>query len=149
MGQIYSRSPTSKKLCDDILDDLDFSINITIHSMGKFPNFSSLVDHLQSTSPSLSYFYCKSIYLLYDSKNRHPTLRSNVSGEIIALIASDVTRYCIVNNVCDPYCVEVDIVIEEYAIAKTKLISLIENNAYYGTLYGVENLSEDIHGLLV
>ena len=148
MGQIYSRPPTIKKLCDDILDDMDFSINITIHSIGKFPDFSTLVDHLQATSPSLSYFYCKSIYLLYDYKHRHPTLRSNVSGEIISLISSDVTRYCIVNNICDPYSVEVDIIIEDYSIAKAKLISQIENNAYYGSLYGVDKLSEEIQGLL-
>jgi len=149
MGQIYSRSPISKKLCDDILDDIDFSIYITIHSIGKFPDFTSLVDHLQSTSPTLSYFYCKSIYLLYDSKNKHPTFRSNISGEIISLLSSDITRYCLLNKICDPYCVEVEIVIEDFTTSKAKLLQDIENNAYYGSLYGVDKLSEEIRDLLL
>ncbi len=149
MGPLYSQPETRKKLCDDIIEDTDFSIQITIHSLGKFPDFTELLGYLQSTAPSLSYSYCKSIYLLYDAKNKHPVLRSNVSGEIIALMASDVTRYCIVNNICDPYYVEVDLVVEDHQLAKAHLISLMENNLYYGHLYGVDKLSEEIKGLLL
>jgi hypothetical protein len=137
--------PVSKKICDDILDDMDFSVQITIHSIGKFPDFTPLINHLQSTSPTLSYSYCKTIYLVYDVKNKHPTFRSNISGEIIALLASDVTRYCILNKICDPYYVEVDIMIEDYHMAKAKIMQLVENNLYYGKLYSTDNLLEQLY----
>jgi len=145
MGPLYSKMPVSKKICDDILDDMDFSVQITIHSIGKFPDFTPLINHLQSTSPTLSYSYCKTIYLVYDVKNKHPTFRSNISGEIIALLASDVTRYCILNKICDPYYVEVDIMIEDYHMAKAKIMQLVENNLYYGKLYSTDNLLEQLY----
>jgi hypothetical protein len=81
--------------------------------------------------------------LLYNYKEKHPNLRSNVSGEIISTIAADVTRYCLMHQICDPYCVEVEIHVESHKVAKDALLQLIKNNLYYGKLYGIENLSED------
>lgn len=145
MGQLYSYFlPESKReLCDDIVNDIDFALHITIRNIGKPPNYSVLLEHLQSTNPVLSYWYCKSIYLLYSPKQKHPNLRSNISGNIISTLSAEVTRYCLLNRVCDPYCVEVDILAEPHKTARDALLLLIKNNLYYGKLHGIENLSEE------
>lgn len=145
MGQIYSYFlPESKrKLCDDIVDDIDFSLHVTIHNIGRTPDYSKLLAHLQSTNPVLSYWYCKSIYLLYSPKQKHANLRSNISGDIISTLSAEVTRYCLLNRVCDPYCVEIDIIAEPHKTARDALLLLIKNNLYYGKLHGIENLSEE------
>ena len=53
MGQIYSYFlPESKrKLCDDIVDDIDFSLHVTIHNIGRTPDYTMLLEYLQSTNP--------------------------------------------------------------------------------------------------
>lgn len=144
MGGIYSYfyQDRRKKLCDDLIDDIDFSLQITIHTIGLTPKYIGLLEYLQATNPKLSYAYCKSIYLLYQPSTKTPTLRSNISGDIISGIAADVTRYCLTAGVCDPYYVEVDIISEPHESAKTTLLELIKNNAYYGNLWGIDTLSE-------
>lgn len=145
MGQAYSYflTESKRKLCDDIIDDIDFTLHITIHSIGITPDYSKLLEYLQSTNPILSYWYCKSIYLLYSPKQKYLNLRSNVSGDIISTLSGDITRYCLLNRVCDPYCVEVDIIAEPHKTAREALLLLIKNNLYYGKLHGIEILSEE------
>ncbi len=145
MGQIYSylSDPSPKKLCDDLIDDIDFAIHITVHNLGKTPNYVSLLEYLQNTNPVLSYTYCKSIYLLYSPSRKFPFLRSNVSGDIISALAADVARYCLLNHICDPYFVEVDIIAEPHDAAKKKLAQLAIDHGCYGKLHGLDSLSEE------
>jgi hypothetical protein len=142
MGQLYSYFSPRRMLCSDYLDDTDFSIQITIHTLGKNPDYMPLVDYLQATNPALSYTYCKSVYLLYSNAIKYPMLRSNISGEIISSVSADVTRYCILNNICDPYNVEVDIYVEPHYVARNKLVHLMKSHMYHGRLHGLAELSE-------
>ncbi len=144
MGQLFSyfRSTQPKKLCDDLIDEVDFSLQITIHSQGAIPDYTKLLEHLQSTNPIVSYTYCKSVYLLYSPDIKFPFLRSNVAGEIISGIAAETTRCCLINKICDPYFVEVDIICVSHEQAKNDLRQLIKNNLYYGKMHGVSNLLE-------
>lgn len=145
MGHVYSYFlPDSKrKLCDDILDDLDFALHITLHNENTKIDYLPLLEHLQSTNPIFSYWNGKSIYLLYSPNQKHPHLRSNVSGDVISILAADVTRYCMINRIGDPYCVEVEIHVGNHYAAKNNLLELIRNNLYCGTLYGIDHLSEE------
>lgn len=147
MGQIYSYFSHTKRdeLCSDLIDN-DFSISITIHYVPRLDDANTIdlrkiVDYLQYTNPVISYAYCKSITLLYNPTIKHPNLRSNISGGIISEISCDITKYCITQDICDVYYVEVSVADTHYISAKRDLFQTIENNLYYGYLHGVEQLS--------
>lgn len=146
MGQIYSylTPKENTKLCEDFLDNCAFAVDITIHSMDKVASYADLLEYLNKTHPVLGYTYCKSIYLLYDYDQKYPRFRSNMSGDIISELSSDVTRFCITNNICDVYYVEVNICVEPHDTSKTKLLNMIETNAYYGSLHGFDKITKEI-----
>lgn len=145
MGQVYSYflHDSRRRLCDDLVDDLDFSLQITIYSIGSIPDYSALLEHLQLTNPVLSYWHRQCIYLLYSHKLKHPHLRSNVSGDIISTLSAEIAKYCIMNNICELNCVEIDIIVEPHQLAHKSLLHLIKSNEYGGKLYGIDNLSEE------
>ncbi len=142
MGQVYAyfNTETKRKLCDDIVNDSDFSLKINIFCNEPAPDYSDLLTYLQLTNPVISYCYAKSIYLIYSPKKKAPFLRSNISGDIISILSADVTRYCILNEICDPYCVEVSIISDTLANATETLIQLISANNFKGKAIGLENL---------
>lgn len=137
MGTIFSyfRRERQKKLCMDIIDESDFSIHIQVHSERPAKSYKDLLDHLQITNPVLSYAYCKSIYLLYSPDKKHPYFRSNSVGEIISSITTDITRYCLTYNLCDPYYVEVEVIQESHEVAKAAIMQMIEKHLGYGYFY--------------
>jgi hypothetical protein len=130
MGQVFSYFLPAKKrkLCDDILTGEDFSIQIIIHSLDRLVNYSSLLDHLQSTNPVMSYVHYNSLYLLYSPEHKLPLLRSNISGDIISSVSAQISRYCVMNKICDPYYIEVVIIVEPHELAKSSLLKLIEKD---------------------
>jgi hypothetical protein len=99
---------------------------------------------LQKTGAALIYSYCKSIYLSYD-RNKHETyLRSNITGDIISSIATDVTSYCIKNKICDPYLVEVELFKQSSDKSEKYILTLVKQHNYFGSIHGLEVLSEQI-----
>lgn len=140
--QSYWKNNESIKLCDDIIDSQQFMIVISIYSMQSIPEYNVLLEYLQNTGCIASYNYLHKIYLLYDPAKSDVVLRSNRSGDIISGLSSDITRFCIVKKLCEPYYVEVDITIEPTTLTKEMLKIYIEQSHYNGILYGVKNLNE-------
>jgi hypothetical protein len=142
MGQYwYSREPV--KLCDDLVEDRDFLISISIHTINSHRDFSKIVDYLQQTGVSMSYTNGHSIYLLYSPSKQTPILRSNISGDIISSLSSEITRQCLIQKICDPHFVEVSITFMSYDYGKQYIFDFIEKNQYQGYMYGLPDLSKE------
>ena len=109
MGNLYSYF-TNTRICDDYMGDKEFSIHIKIHSMEP-PNLAEITEYLQYLNPVSSETTDKIIILRFNSAKKPILLRSDISGEIISNIVTDITKYCIINSVCDPYYVEASIYI--------------------------------------
>lgn len=140
MGGYYSAA--SRKLGADIISDSDdLVIDITIHTANHSPNLIPIMDYLQRTRPMLSYCYCKTIYLLYCSKRHH--LATNITGDLISMLASEITAYAINNHICDPYYVEISISRTPFELARSQLLTIIRDNNYFGKMHGINILSED------
>jgi hypothetical protein len=156
MGTAYSYvfgEPAPIKLCDDHVDGKSFIVLITIHNERTdppvgMPNYATLLDHLQKTNPTYSYGYCKTLYLLY-RPDHNPALRSNISGEIISSMAADVARFCLKNNICDPYYVEVSLTVATHDTNVRFLKSEILAHRFSGYVHGAHGLSEDTIDLYI
>ena len=112
MGNLYSYYTTNKqiKLCDEYIGDKEFNIHIKIHSFDSF-NLSEITEYLQYLNPINSETLDKTIILKFNGAKKDISMRSDLSGDIICSIATDITKYCITNSICDPYYVEVSIYI--------------------------------------
>jgi len=109
MGNLYSYY-TNNRICDDYIGDKEFSIHIKIHSMDLF-NLSEITEYLQYLNPISSETKDKIIILRFNNAKKPILLRSDISGEIISNVVTDITKYCITNSLCDPYYVEASIYI--------------------------------------
>lgn len=138
MGHLYSSLFISQqpiKLCDDCVPGDTFMASITIHSDGKMPPadaLSKVAEYLNHTRPVATYAFCKTIHLLYNNSIKYPLLRSNVTGEMISGIASDVVRFCIKNEICDPYYVEVVLTAIPFSEGLEQIKSQFEQNNQLG-----------------
>jgi hypothetical protein len=126
-----------------MIEDIDFTIRITIHSSDKINGYAELLEHLQLTSPTVSYTYCKTLYLLYNPRVKQPVLRSNISGDIISSLASEITKFLIVSSICDVYLVEVEINIQNHEQSVVQLLEQIKTDNYFGYMHGVDPLNDE------
>jgi hypothetical protein len=141
---VYKPTPISTVLCDDLVyDESDLTIKVFIYTNTQNINLVPLVHHLQMTKPVYTYSCGRNITLLY-SPDKEPThFRSNISGEMIVSIASDVTSYLIKNNICDPASIEVKIIVEPHALGLKNMLEYMEQNNYQGNMHGLDNLSAE------
>jgi hypothetical protein len=139
----YSIVSPPKKLCHDIIkDNEDFLIIIRVHTLNN-NSINVLLDYLQNTYPAISYINNKTIYLIYSNEHKHYRLRSNISGELISGLSSEVVLNCIKYNICEPYTLEVNITLQPYDTSLRYIIKQIEENNYKGYLHGIDNLSQE------
>jgi hypothetical protein len=137
----YSVVSPSRKLCDDIIKDNDeFLITVHIRTLNDC-KIDMLLNYMQNTGPCISYIHKKTMYLIYSNKYKQYRLRSNISGELISALSSEVTINCMKHNICEPYTLEVDIVLQPYDTSLRAIISTINENNYNGVMYGIDNLS--------
>ena len=109
MGNLYSYN-TNTRICDDYLGDKEFSIHIKIHSCDAL-NLAEVAEYLQYLKPVSCISTDKIIILRFNGAKKPILLRSDISGEIISSVVTDITKYCINNSLCDPYYVEASIYI--------------------------------------
>ena len=143
MGSYFSKTKKNK-LCEDIIeDDEDFLITINMHVMKplSFCEPDIIMDYLQYTNPVLTYSYNNTIYLLYRPARKSPFLRSNISGEIISYLSSELTIFLIKNNM-EPRMIDIHFLIEPYNILLSNLKTTIIENKYHGKIQGLETLNE-------
>jgi len=131
---------TEKKLCNEMItDEQIFLIKVLIRSSEILDNNIDnrlILDLLQKTNPYLSYMYNKLIYLLYDGSKKEWNFKSNISGDIISYITTEITKFCIKNNICEPNIIEVQIIIQPYNVALNEILNAIKCNNYSGILSG-------------
>jgi hypothetical protein len=111
MGNLYSfysSKPLCQKICDDYVGDKCFYMHIKVHSEDTF-NISEISEYLQYLKPISISTMDKTIILHINGADLRT--RSDISGEIIGSISTDITKYCIINSICIPYYVEVSIYI--------------------------------------
>jgi hypothetical protein len=133
-----------KKLCDDILQDSDtYLIRSSIRSHDKIVDSKYILNFLQKTQPVISYIHNRYIMLLYDGSKKRPVLRSNISGDILSTLSSEIAIYCIKNNICEPYTIDIDITLTTYEEGLKEIINTVDNNNYEGYMYGIDNLSKE------
>lgn len=139
------KTPTSKKLCDDLItDETDIVVNIWVYAAVTPVDLRTTMEHLQQTGPLHSYTVNKLITLIYSPSQKPVRLRSNVSGEIISQITYEVTGYLIRNRICEPYAVEVSLSAEPSTTALEKLLAYIAENKYTGHMHGIDSLSAEV-----
>lgn len=136
----YLYGSAEKKLCNEIIsDEQTFLIKILIRCadvIEKNIDDLSILDEMQKTAPWISYMHNKLIYLLYDGKKQSWNFKSNISGDIISNITSTITKYCIKNNLYEPYMIEVQIILQPYETSLNDILKVIKNNNYIGRLMG-------------
>ncbi len=143
MGTWRSTNNNTKKLCNDLIEDTDvFLIKVVIRSYNKLENGNRILDFLQKTGPAVSYQHGKFISLLYDASKKNVMLRSNVSGEILSTLSSEIAVYCIKSDICEPYMIDVEINITSYYEGIKDIINTVELYGYDGYMHGVESLSK-------
>ena len=137
---VFDKNGFDKKLCNEILfDNQTFLITIIIRcndNIEKKIDDLSILDIMQYTGPYISYMHNKLIYLLYDGSKQPWTFRSNISGDIISIITSDITKHCINNNLYEPYLIEIHINVQPYQTSLNEILKAIKDNNYLGRLIG-------------
>jgi hypothetical protein len=143
MGSYFSKTKKNK-LCEDIIEDHeDFAITINIYTMKplSFCEPDIIMDYLQYTNPVLTYSHNNSIHLLYRPDKKLPFLRSNISGEIISYLSSELTIFLVKNNI-EPRMIDIHFLIEPYKTLLCNLKTTIIENKYHGKIQGIETLNE-------
>jgi hypothetical protein len=107
MGNLYSYNQIIK-VCDDYIGNKKFSIHIKIHCT-ETVNLAEIAEYLQHWKPISIEVSEKIIILHFNDKVQSNTLISDISGEIISCVVSDITKHCIENSICSPYYVEASI----------------------------------------
>ena len=146
---LYNSSSHQLDLCDDLIEWQDVKLHIHIRSGVSISqsNRKRILEYMQYTKPSFSYMKHNSIVLLYDQKTKPPFFRSNVSGDIISHISSELSIWIIKNTSIDLQMIDVNISTCDYLISlkETQEILSCETSKDMPceTLHVIDNTNSD------
>ena len=113
----YFYSSKLKYLCDGILpENTDMLIIIRIHTDKQLEDDikNKLSDYLQYTNPTIINITKRTLYMLYNQKNKVSFLRSNNIADIISYLSSELAIWITKNSDIDLRMVGVSIMIGDY-----------------------------------